>query len=464
MESPRILMRERAPLERVSDFKEVNLGYSDEEACREARRCLKCKDRPCVDGCPVSINIPDIISAIADAQPEVAAARLKQRNRLAAVCGRVCQHENQCEKHCSLGKQGKPIAIGYLERYVADWEKTHGDGRLSEPRHDPSSPRVAVVGSGPAGLSCAAELSRSGFKVTMFESLSEPGGMLRYGVPEFRLPKDILNYEVENLRAQGVEIITNLHIGQAKTTDDLFGEGYEAVFLGVGPGIPKFLRVPGENLGNVYTATEFLRKLNLTKGGRVTEQDTYVPKGKNVAVIGGGNTALDSARTAVRLGAAKVTLFYRRSRLEMTSPPEEIRHAEQEGVQFAFLREPVAFRGDGLGSVNEIECRKTELGAPDKSGRPSPLPVSGSEFVLPAEMVIKAIGLSPNPLIPSLTFGPGTNQWKGLKIGEDLMTSRRGVFAGGHITGSETVIQAMGLGKQAAQHIKEYIFDKRLEC
>ncbi|MHB9155265.1 MAG: NADPH-dependent glutamate synthase [Endomicrobiales bacterium] len=464
MQPSRITMRASAPRERSRDFQEVNLGYSREEARQEAARCLQCKARPCVEGCPVGVDIPEFIRAIADGRLDEAICVLKEKNRLPAVCGRVCPQEEQCEKRCVLGKKGAPVAIGYLERYAADREKAERDAPAVAGPADPSQARVAVVGSGPAGLTCAGELARMGFRVTVFESLHEPGGVLRYGIPEFRLPKAILDYELENLRATGIRILTNVLVGRTKSVDDLFSEGYEAIFLGVGAGLPRFMKIPGENLNNICSANEFLVRVNLMNGYRFPEHDTPVPEGKKVAVIGGGNTAMDSARTALRLGAEEVTLIYRRSRGEMPARAEEAHHAEEEGIRFAFLTDPVAYAGDERGFVKEITCRKMELGEPDASGRRRPVPVPGSRFTMPVDMAVVAIGLSPNPLVPGLTRGLETHPWGELKINDEFMTTRSGVFAGGDIVGGETVIQAMGMGKKAAQSIKNYLFEKRIEC
>lgn len=450
-------MKERAAAERARDFKEVNTGYTPEEAQQEARRCLQCKHRPCVQGCPVNIEIPSFIKEIAAGRFAEAIRVLKEKNNLPAVCGRVCPQEEQCEKKCVLGIKGAPVAIGNLERFAADWEKEHAGETAPALVPGPSAPRVAVVGSGPAGLTCAGELARLGCAVTVFESLHDTGGVLRYGIPEFRLPKSILDYEVENLRRAGVTIVTNVLVGRTKSVDDLFAEGFHAVFLGVGAGLPKFMRLPGENLNNIYSANEFLVRVNLMGGYLFPDHDTPIPEGKRVAVIGGGNTAMDSVRTALRLGAQEVTLIYRRSRQEMPARAEEAHHAEEEGIRFAFLTDPVAYRGDEKGFVKEVECQRMELGEPDASGRRKPRPIPGSNFVLPIDMAVVAIGLSPNPLVPSVTKGLTTDRSGELVIDETFMTTRPGVFAGGDITGGETVIQAMGMGKKAAGFIMAYL-------
>lgn len=457
-------MRERAATERVRSFEEVNLGYTEEQALAEARRCLGCKTRPCVEGCPVNVDIPDFIRSIAGGRLSEAVKILTGKNNLPAVCGRVCPQEEQCEKNCVLGKKGTPVAIGFLERYAADWDRVNGAHGPAGAKPDRCEPRVAVVGSGPAGLTCAGELARMGMNVTIFESLHETGGVLRYGIPEFRLPKAILDHELKNLEKLGVKIVTNVLVGRTVSVDDLFADGFEAVFLGVGAGLPKFMRLPGENLNNIYSANEFLVRVNLMNGYRFPEFDTPIPEGKRVAVIGGGNTAMDSARTALRLGAEEVTLIYRRSRDEMPARAEEVRHAEEEGITFAFLTDPVAYRGDEKSFVQAVECRKMELGEPDESGRRKPRPAPGPNLILNIDMAVVAIGLSPNPLVPALTKGLETHAWGELKIDDEFMTTKTGVFAGGDIIGGETVIQAMGMGKRAAQAIKRYLFDKRVEC
>ena len=457
-------MKERSPIDRRHDFKEVNLGYSAQDAVQEAQRCLQCKNRPCVQGCPVGVDIPDFIRAVADGRNDEAVRILKGKNTLPAVCGRVCPQEEQCEKHCILGVKGQPVAVGYIERYVADWERANISDSVGHISPDPSEPSVAVVGSGPAGLTCAGELARMECNVTVFESLHAAGGVLRYGIPEFRLPKAILDYEMDNLKKQGVKIVTNVLVGRTKSVEDLFAEGFDAVFLGVGAGLPKFMGIPGENLNNIYSANEFLVRVNLMNGYRFPEHDTPTPEGKRVVVIGGGNTAMDAARTALRLGAEEVTLIYRRSGQEMPARAEEVHHAEQEGVRFAFLTAPVTYRGDERAFVREVECQKMELGEPDGSGRRKPCPVPGSNFIIPIDMAVVAIGLSPNPLLPSLTPGLETHPWGDLKIDDDFMTTQCGVFAGGDIVGGETVIQAMGMGKKAAYAIQKYLYNKRLEC
>ena len=463
MQPIRMKMIERSAVERACDFGEVNLGYNNEQAKVEAKRCLQCKHKPCIDGCPVNINIPGFIKAIAENRMEDSIKILKDKNNLPAVCGRVCPQEDQCEKKCILLKTGQPIAIGYLERYAADWEKANKASSGACTNDISFESKVAVVGSGPAGLTCAGELIKMGFNVTIFESLHALGGVLRYGIPEFRLPKNILDYEIDCLKQRGVKIFTNMVIGRTKSVDELFAEGYDAVFLGIGAGLPKFMRIPGENLNNVYSANEFLSRVNLMNAYKFPAYDTPVPLGNKVVVIGGGNTALDSARTALRLGAKEVTLIYRRSRTEMPARIEEVHHAEEEGIKLAFLTDPIGYTGDENGFVREVECIKMELGEPDESGRRRPKPIQNSNFNLATDMVVIAVGLSPNPLLPSLTKGLEQKPWGDLVIDDNFMTTKHEVFAGGDIVGGETVIQAMGMGKQAAQAIKEYIFAKKSE-
>jgi len=457
----RTKMRERPAAVRKKDFEQVNLGYSEKEAVEEAKRCIQCKKPLCVDGCPVEIDIPGFIKAVAENKMELALKIMKSKSNLPAVCGRVCPQETQCELKCILAKKGLPVAIGNLERYVADWEKEHmgPDKRVFEnpPRN---GIRVAVIGSGPAGLTCAGDLVRMGFDVTVFESLHDSGGVLRYGIPEFRLPKKVLDYEIDYLRNLGVEIIFNSLIGRTKSIDDLFSEGFKAVFIATGAGLPSFLHVPGENLNNVYSANEFLVRVNLMEARKFPEKDTPVHIGKSVAVIGGGNTAMDAARTALRLGAEKVYLVYRRSEAEMPARVEEIKHAKEEGVKFMFLTNPVKFIGDEKGYVKEMECVRMELGEPDESGRRRPKVIAGSNFTMQVDLAVVAVGLSPNPLLPSLTKELKTDQEGHILVDENFMTGIPGIFAGGDIVGGDTVILAMGMGKQAAKGISEYLLPK----
>jgi glutamate synthase (NADPH/NADH) small chain len=408
----------------------------------------------------VEINIPAFIKEIAANNPAKAAEILKDKNNLPAVCGRVCPQEHQCEAKCILVKKGEPVGIGHLERYAADWEKEHPKTN-TQPQAHPSGAKVAIIGSGPAGLSCAGDLAKAGYDVTIFESLHQAGGVLRYGIPEFRLPDTILDYEIDSLKAQGVKIVLNSLVGRTKTINDLFEEGFKAVFIATGAGLPKFLNIPGENLNHIYSANEFLVRVNLMGAYEFPEHDTPVYTGNSVVVVGGGNTAMDSARTALRLGAREVTLVYRRSENEMPARKEEVRHAKEEGIQFQLLTNPVRFIGDDKGFVNGVECVKMALGEPDASGRRTPQIIPDSNYVIPADTVILAIGLSPNPVLPSLTKGLETDRHGHLTIDEHYMTTLPGVFAGGDIVGGDTVIQAMGMGKKAARSIVRYLSEKK---
>ncbi|GAB4306891.1 MAG: NADPH-dependent glutamate synthase [Candidatus Bipolaricaulota bacterium] len=444
-------MREQSPAERARNFDEVPYGYTEAEAVEEAARCLQCKRAPCIAGCPVEINIPKFIRELRDGDFHAAIATIKETNNLPAVCGRVCPQETQCQAPCTLGKKYEPVAIGRLERFVADWEFKHGV--QVPPVGPPTGFRVAVIGSGPAGLTCAADLRRLGHAVTLFEALHEPGGVLMYGIPEFRLPKRIVQAEIENLQKMGVAIELNVVIGRTLTIDDLFRQGYAAVFVGTGAGLPKFLGVPGENLIGIYSANEFLTRVNLMRAYLFPTYDTPVRIGKTVAVVGGGNVAMDSARTALRLGAERVMILYRRTEAEMPARIEEVHHAKEEGVEFHVLVNPVRFLGED-GRVVGVECIRMELGEPDESGRRRPVPVPGSEFVLPVDTAIIAIGNDPHPLVPRTTPGLEVTRHGTIVASEDGCTSRAGVFAGGDIvTGAATVISAMGAGKRAARAI-----------
>lgn len=459
---PRQPMPEQDPMERIRNFMEVALGYTEEQAVAEASRCLGCKRPLCVDGCPVRIAIPDFIAAVRRRDFPEAARILRSANSLPAICGRVCPQEEQCEQVCVLARKSEPVAIGRLERFVADWEAQHPVETEKPKPAPPTGFRVAVVGSGPAGLTAAGELAKMGHKVTVFEALHEPGGVLVYGIPEFRLPKAIVKAEVEYLKSLGVEFKMNTIIGRTLTVDDLLDrEGFDAVFLGTGAGLPVFLNIPGENLNGVYSANEFLTRVNLMKAYRFPEYDTPVRVGKRVAVIGGGNTAMDSARTALRLGPEKVYLIYRRSRAEMPAREEEIKHGEEEGVEFILLTNPVRFIGEN-GWLKGIECVRMELGEPDESGRRRPVPVPGSEFVIEVDTCIVAVGNRPNTLVPSTTPGLETGRHGTIVADEETgATTRPGVFAGGDIvTGAATVILAMGAGKRAAKAIDEYLRTK----
>lgn len=451
-------MREQDPKTRIHNFDEVPFGYTPEEAIAEAERCLQCKRAPCIQGCPVQINIPKFIREIREGDFRAAINTIKETNNLPAICGRVCPQETQCQAVCTLGKKYEPVAIGRLERFVADWEYENG---VEIPAiADPTGFRVAVVGSGPAGLTCAADLRRLGHEVTIFEALHEPGGVLMYGIPEFRLPKRIVRAEIENLLKMGVELRLNVVVGRTVTIDELFAQGYHAVFVGSGAGLPKFLGIPGENLIGIYSANEFLTRVNLMRAYLFPEYDTPVKVGKVVAVIGGGNVAMDAARTALRLGAERVLVLYRRTEAEMPARREEVHHAKEEGVEFQFLVNPVRFLGDG-GKVSGVECVRMELGEPDESGRRRPIPVPNSNFVIPVDTVIVAIGNDPHPLVPRTTPGLKTTPRGTIVADEDGRTTREGVFAGGDIvTGAATVISAMGAGKRAARAIHAYLLSR----
>lgn len=457
---PRQKMPEQDPQIRAKNFDEVPFGYTPELALLEASRCLRCKKPSCIEGCPVSIDIPGFISLILKEDFLGAARKIKEMNSLPAVCGRVCPQEDQCEKLCILGKKGEPVAIGRLERFAADFERTQGDF-IIPPLDRSTGKKVAVVGSGPAGLTLAGDLIKKGHQVTIFEALHKAGGVLVYGIPEFRLPKAIVQAEVEYLQKLGVEIKTNMVIGKIYTVDELLANGYDAIFLGTGAGLPTFMNIPGENLNGVYSANEYLTRSNLMKAYLFPKYDTPIARGKKVAVLGGGNVAMDAARTALRLGAEDVYIVYRRSKKELPARIEEVHHAEEEGVQFCFLTLPVEILGNEDGWVCGMRCQRMELGEPDESGRRRPIPIPGSEFTLEVDMVIVAIGTGANPLIPSTTPDLKTNKW-GYIIAdpETGATSKKGVYAGGDIvTGSATVILAMGAGRKAAQAIHKYLMD-----
>ncbi len=447
-------MPERDAGLRAHDFQEVNEGYDFSRAEFEAERCLRCQDPVCIEGCPVSIPIPDFIHAIAAGDMPGAAMILRLANPLPAICGRVCPQETQCEQLCHLGTRFIPVAIGYLERFVADWERDQPLGQA--PALPQRSEKVAVIGSGPAGLVCAGELARLGHPVTIFEGLHATGGVLRYGIPEFRLPKEILDWEIGLLERLGIEIVCNIIIGKTITLDELFDKmGYSAVFIGTGAGLPKFLGIPGENLNGVYSANEFLTRINLMHADQFPEADTPMKIGKRVAVIGAGNTAMDTVRTALRIGAEEGIIVYRRSKNEMTARIEEHHHAVEEGVEFKWLTNPIEILGDENGWVTGLKCMKMELGEPDESGRARPVPINGSEFVIPVDVVVLSIGNNPNPLLVKTTAGLETNKKGCLVVEENTAeTSRRRVYAGGDaVTGAATVILAAGAGKSAAQAI-----------
>jgi len=451
-----IPMREQAPEERARNFNEVPLGYSEDEAALEAERCLQCKNEPCVEGCPVGIDIPGFIEHVKNRQFAEAIALLKAENALPAICGRVCPQESQCQGVCTLGVRFEPVAIGRLERFCADWEAEH---EACCPDVAPDTDyRVAVIGAGPAGLTAAGELRKRGHAVTVFELLHEAGGVLMYGIPEFRLPKAIVRREIEALCRMGVEIEVNKVVGQIYTVDELMSSGYDAVFIGTGAGLPRFLGVPGENLNGVYSANEFLTRANLMGAYRFPEYDTPIKVGERVVTVGGGNVAMDSARTALRLGAKESIIVYRRSEEELPARAEEVHHAKEEGIQFQLLTNPVEFLGEN-GRLKAVRCLRMELGEPDDSGRRRPVPIDGSEFEIAIDNTIIAIGNGPHPLIPQTTKDLDLNRWGNIVADpESGQTSKRGVFAGGDIvTGAATVIQAMGAGKRSAAAIHAFL-------
>ena len=453
--------------ERAHNFHEVALGYTAEIAVEEAKRCLNCKNKPCVQGCPVNIQIPEFISHIKTGDFEGAYQTISLSSSLPAVCGRVCPQESQCESKCTLGIKFEPVGIGRLERFVADWHNENAQGMPEKPVSN--GHRVAVVGSGPSGLTCAGDLAKKGYQVTVYEALHTAGGVLVYGIPQFRLPKAIVAKEVEGLKALGVDVETNVVIGKTLTIDELFEEGYEAVFIGSGAGLPKFMGIEGEGLKGVYSANEFLTRSNLMKAYQ-SDSPTPIMKGGKVIVVGGGNVAMDAARTALRLGA-QVSIVYRRSMEELPARREEVEHAEEEGIEFKVLNNPVRILGyenkenprdPKNGFVRAVECVRMELGEPDEKGRRRPVEVPGSEYVMDADCVIMALGTSPNPLIKNTTKGLETQKWGGIIVNEDTgLTSREGVYAGGDaVTGAATVILAMGAGKTAAKAIDEYLSAK----
>ena len=445
-------MPSQAPEVRNKNFLEVALGYTQEQALDEAQRCLNCKNKPCVSGCPVNIHIPDFIQKVAQGDFEGAYQVITQSSSLPAVCGRVCPQESQCEQKCVRGIKGEPVAIGRLERFVADWHNAHTCEAPQRPA--PNGHKVAVVGSGPAGLTCAGDLAKKGYEVTVFEALHTAGGVLVYGIPEFRLPKAIVQKEIDGLKALGVKVETNMVIGRVLSVDELLEQGFEAVFIGSGAGLPRFMNIPGENLKGVYSANEFLTRVNLMKA-YLPGSDTPIQHARRVAVVGGGNVAMDAARCAKRLGAEEVFIVYRRSEKELPARAEEVEHAKEEGIAFHLLNNPTKILGDDQGNVTGMECVRMELGEPDASGRRRPVEVPGSEFVLEVDSVIMAIGTSPNPLIKSTTQGLETQKWGGIVVEEATgLTSRERVYAGGDaVTGAATVILAMGAGKTAAQAI-----------
>jgi glutamate synthase (NADPH/NADH) small chain len=456
----RVPMTKQKPEVRAGNFNEVALGYSAEQAMEEAGRCIQCKKHNCVEGCPVDVDIPDFIKAVHEGDMPEAVRILKGKNSLPGICGRVCPQETQCEMTCSLAKKGAPIAIGRLERYVADWELAHSSSSITQmEQHTPTGKRVAVVGSGPSGLTAAADLAKLGHKVTIFEALHIAGGVLMYGIPEFRLPKHIVQTEVDYVKSLGVEVRLDSVIGRLLSVDELLESGYDAVFLGIGAGAPMFLNIPGENLSGIYSANEFLTRTNLMKAYLFPEYDTPLKVGRRVAVIGAGNVAMDAARCSLRLGADEVYIVYRRTRAEMPARLEERENAEEEGVIFKLLTNPKQFFGNDQGWVKAMECYEMELGEPDESGRRRPIIKPGSEFIMEVDTVIVALGTIPNPLLPATTKGLETTR-RGTIVADEEMgkTTKHAVWAGGDIvTGAATVISAMGAGKRAAASIDAYL-------
>ncbi len=458
---PRHEMPEQDPKVRRHNFDEVPLGYTPEIAQLEAQRCLQCKKPLCMAGCPVEIDIPAFIGLIAQGDFLEAARKLKEKNALPAICGRVCPQEDQCEIKCVLGKKEEPVAVGRLERFVADFERESGKISIP-PKAAPTGKRVAIVGSGPAGLTVAGDLIQQGHEVWVFEALNKPGGVLVYGIPEFRLPKAIVQAEVDYLKQLGVHVEVNCVVGKSITVDELLKEeGFNTVFLGLGAGLPVFMNIPRENLCGIYSANEYLTRSNLMKAYLFPEYDTPIAKGKRVCVLGAGNVAMDSARTALRMGAEEVNIVYRRSRVEMPARAEEIHHGEEEGVKFQLLTAPISYLGTDNGWVKGMECIRMELGEPDDSGRRRPVPIEGSEFVIDTDMVIVAIGTGANPLVPQSTKGLETNRWGYIIADEETgQTSKKGVYAGGDIvTGAATVILAMGAGRKAARAMHQYLMN-----
>ncbi len=446
-------MMTQAPEVRARNFDEVALGYTEEQAIDEAKRCLNCRNMPCVSGCPVRIHIPAFIAKVAEGDFEGAYRVISEASSLPAVCGRVCPQETQCESKCVRGIKGESVGIGRLERFVADYHMKHSEEKVAEPKKNGHC--VAVIGSGPASLACAGDLAKRGFDVTVFEALHTPGGVLVYGIPEFRLPKEIVRREIDGLRELGVDIECNMVIGKILSIDELEERGYEAVFIGTGAGLPKFMNIPGENLPGVLSANEFLTRVNLMKAYR-EDSDTPIRRSSRVAVVGGGNVAMDAARCALRLGAKEVSIVYRRSEAELPARREEVEHAKEEGIVFRFLTNPTEILAGEDGTVGALKCVEMELGEADASGRRRPVTKEGSDFVIEADTVIMALGTSPNPLIKSTTEGLETQKWGGIVADEHGLTSRENVYAGGDaVTGAATVILAMGAGKAAAQAIAE---------
>lgn len=459
MSLKKVPMPEQEPNVRNHNFQEVSLGYTKEMAMEEAARCLNCKHKPCVGGCPVNIRIPEFIAKVAEGDFQAAYDIISDTNALPSVSGRVCPQESQCEARCVRAIKGEPVAIGRLERFVADWYRENVNAMPQKPQTN--GIKVAVVGSGPASLTCASDLAKHGYEVTIFEAFHKAGGVLVYGIPEFRLPKAIVQKEVEGLEKMGVKVMTDMVIGKVLSIDELMDDmGFEAVFIGSGAGLPMFMGIEGEDLVGVSSANEFLTRINLMKAYR-DDYDTPIRKGKNVAVVGGGNVAMDAARSAMRLGAEHVYIIYRRSEAELPARREEVHHAKEEGIEFVLLTNPVKIHGDENANVKSIECIKMELGEPDASGRRRPIPVEGSNFEIPVDTVIMSLGTSPNPLIRTTTEGLEANKKGCLVADEHMATTREGVYAGGDaVTGAATVILAMGAGKTAAASIDEYIQNK----
>ena len=456
---PRQIMPEQEPQARARNFKEVPLGYTPEMAITEAKRCLQCKKPVCIEGCPVEIDIPGFIQLIKEGEFTRSIRNLWSKNSLPAVCGRVCPQEIQCEGKCILGKKGEPVAIGNLERFAADWERANGTGALP-PRAASTGKKVAVVGSGPSGLTVAGDLIAKGHDVTVLEAFHKPGGVLVYGIPEFRLPKEIVAQEVNFLERQGVRVECNAVVGRTVSLDELFEEeDYDAVYIGVGAGLPRFMNIPGENLIGILSANEYLTRANLMKAYMFPKVDTPIPRGKNVVVLGAGNVAMDSARTAMRLGAEKVRIVYRRSREEMPARVAEIHHAEEEGIEFFLLTNPIEYFGNEQGRLTGMTCLKMELGEPDESGRRRPVPIEGSEFDLECDLCIVAVGSGANPLLTKSTPDMKLNKWGYIEADPETgKTTKKGVWAGGDIvTGAATVILAMGAGRKAADSIHQYL-------
>lgn len=457
MSPVKVTMPEQEPDVRNKNFSEVSLGYTEGMAVEEANRCLNCKHKPCVGGCPVNVKIPEFIELITKEDFIGAYKKISETNNLPAVCGRVCPQESQCEKYCVRGVKGEPVGIGRLERFAADYFLENGKQDFE--KVSSKGKKVAVIGAGPAGLACAGDLAKAGYEVTVFEAFHTPGGVLMYGIPEFRLPKALVQKEIDSLKKLGVNIMTNMVIGKVLSLEELEKEGFEAIFIGTGAGLPSFMGIEGENLNGVYSSNEFLTRINLMKAYKFPDTDTPIKVGKNVAVVGGGNVAMDAARSAKRLGAENVYIIYRRSEEEMPARREEVHHAKEEGIIFKLLNNPTRILGTEDGWVKGIECVKMELGEPDKSGRRRPVTVKGSEHIVDVDTVVIAIGQTPNPLIKSTTEGLKTEAWGGIVVEEETgLTSLTGVYAGGDaVTGAATVILAMGAGKKAAKAIDEFL-------